>query len=105
MQLLAGVEAISVCFFFLFPLPFAIHGGRLTKVSDSALEENGKLQQGFELKCRQGRRDPRGGWRKGRKGTAMRKNAKGAKKHSVLNKQARISSYRKVTYTPQTGER
>lgn len=105
MQLLAGVEAISVCFFFLFPLPSAIHGGRLTKVSDSALEENGKLQQGFELKCRPGGRDPRGGWRKGRKGTVMRKNTKGANKHFILNKRARISSYRKATYTPQTGQK
>lgn len=105
MQLLAGVEAISVCFFFLFPLPFAIHGGRLTKVSDSALEENGKLQQGFELKGRQGRKDPREGWRKGRKGTVMRKNAKEANKHSTLHKKARISSCRKVTYTPQAGQR
>lgn len=72
MQLLAGVEAISACFFFLFSLPSAIHGGRLTKVSDSALEENEELQQGFELKDRQ-RRDTRGVWRKGRKGTVMRK--------------------------------
>lgn len=80
---MAGVEAISVCFFFLFLLPLAIHVGRLTKVSDSALEENGKLQQGFELKWRQGRRDPRGGWRKGRKGIVMRKNMKRANKLSI----------------------
>lgn len=83
MQLLAGVEAISVCFFFLFLLPLAIHGGRLTEVSDSALEENGKLKQGFELKCGEGRRDPMGGWGKGRKGIVMRKNMKRANKCSI----------------------
>lgn len=86
MQLLAGVEAISVCFFFLFSLPSAIHGGGLTKVSDSALEENEELQQGFELKRRRGRRDKRRVWRKERDCKEKKKRTKRANMSSTLNK-------------------